>query len=205
MKRNFLALVTSAAYLSTAFLAVGCQPKEPGPSVGPQANRPAPVTIVAGAEPSEQQRADLLAAKDALFQRLSGKLMAAMAEGPAQAIGVCQKEAPELALAVQEELGVQIGRVGVRLRNPNNTGPDWAAPLIAARTETPVFVNLSNGHAAALLPIKLQSQCLMCHGPKEQIAPVIQSQLTKLYPNDEATGFQEGELRGWFWVEKPAS
>ena len=184
MNRSVLASTASTTLLSTALLSIGCQPKETPPAVGPQANQPAPITIDADSTPTEQQRADLLAAKDALFQRLSGKLMAAMAQGPVEAIVVCQKEAPEIALAVNEELGVKIGRVGVRLRNPNNIGPDWAAPLIAARTDTPVFVNLSNGHAAALLPIKLQAQCLMCHGPKEQIAPVIQSQLTKLYPND---------------------
>jgi hypothetical protein len=34
-----------------------------------------------------------------------------------------------------------------------------------------------------------------------QIAPVIAEQLAKLYPDDQATGFLEGELRGWFWVE----
>ncbi len=104
--------------------------------------------------------------------------------------------------AVGAEHGVHIGRIGVRLRNPSNTGPAWAASLIESRADTPVFVNLSNNSAAALLPIKLQSQCLMCHGSKEQIAPIIQQQLTKLYPNDEAVGFQEGELRGWFWIEK---
>lgn len=71
-----------------------------------------------------------------------------------------------------------------------------------AKVDTPQFVTLTNGDAAALLPIKLQAQCLMCHGPKEQIAPVIQDQLVKLYPNDEAIGFKEGELRGWFWIEK---
>jgi hypothetical protein len=25
------------------------------------------------------------------------------------------------------------------------------------------------------------------------------------YPKDQATGFKEGDLRGWFWVEVPPS
>ncbi len=161
--------------------------------------------IVADSQPTEDQRAELLAAKDALFQKLSGRLMEAMTQGPAEAIAVCQKEATQIASTVGEEQKVKIGRIGVRLRNPNNTGPAWAASLIQSKTDTPVFANLSNGSAAALLPIKLQSQCLMCHGPTEQIAPVIQEQLAKLYPDDQAVGFQEGELRGWFWIEKPSS
>jgi len=76
--------------------------------------------------------------------------------------------------------------------------------LTQGDVDTPEFVSLSNGHAAALLPIQLQAQCLMCHGPKDQIAPAITQQLTMLYPNDQATGFQEGELRGWFWIERPS-
>ena len=30
-----------------------------------------------------------------------------------------------------------------------------------------------------------------------------EEQLTKFYPNDETTGFKEGELRGWFWIDLP--
>jgi len=204
MNRTRLTIIARATCLSTAIFVVGCQQKESPTSADPKANEPDEVTIVADSEPTEQQRAELLAAKDALFQRLSGKLMSAMSQGPAEAIAVCQKEATKIAMAVGEEQGVKIGRVGVRLRNPQNMGPAWAAPMINTKNETPVFANLSNGSAAALLPIKLQAQCLMCHGPKEQIAPVIQDQLTKLYPDDKATGFYEGELRGWFWVEKPS-
>jgi hypothetical protein len=41
----------------------------------------------------------------------------------------------------------------------------------------------------------------MCHGPSESLAPDIKEKLATLYPQDQATGFSEGELRGWFWVE----
>ena len=193
------------ACLSVAVLSLGCQRDGLAPPAQSQSDVIGEVAIVADSEPTELQRTELLAAKDALFQQLSDKLRQAMSQGPAQAIVVCQQEASKIAMAVGEEQGVEIGRVGVRLRNPSNTGPEWAAPMIASQRDTPFFANLSNGNVAALLPIKLQPQCLMCHGPKEQIAPIIRDQLTKLYPDDEATGFQEGELRGWFWIEKPSS
>lgn len=64
---------------------------------------------------------------------------------------------------------------------------------------------LSNQQAAALLPIKLQPQCVMCHGPSEQILPEVKSALVDRYPQDQATGFEIGELRGWFWIELPLS
>lgn len=143
----------------------------------------------------------LLAAKDALFTKLSGKLMQTMAEqGPVAAIAVCNQEAPKIAATVSEEHNVQIGRIGVRLRNPKNAAPQWAEEWVAAKTDTPKFLTLADGKQAALLPIKLQATCLMCHGPKEQIAAEVLSELAKLYPEDQATGFHEGELRGWFWI-----
>ncbi|WP_231603651.1 c-type heme family protein [Neorhodopirellula pilleata] len=182
---------------------VGCSSKEKfDPVVASGEEREA--TIVPGQSPSEEAKAELLAAKEALFTRLSGRLMEAIANrGPAAAIAVCQQEAPTIAKEVGAEQGLQIGRVGVRLRNPNNVAPSWAAELVRDKTELPMFVTLDNGHAAALLPIKLQTQCLMCHGPNDQIPQMIQEQLTRQYPNDQATGFQEGELRGWFWIDSP--
>lgn len=160
------------------------------------------VTIATGVEPSEAQRLRLVAAKEALFTQLSQRLMEAMMEGgPAKAIEVCQREAPQIAASVGESERVVIGRVGVRLRNPKNTAPAWAADWIESRAVEPRFAVLSNQRAAALLPIKLQSQCLVCHGPADQLMPEIKKQLVDRYPQDQATGFQEGELRGWFWVE----
>jgi len=29
--------------------------------------------------------------------------------------------------------------------------------------------------------------------------------LAAKYPMDQATGFKEGDLRGWFWIEVPPS
>jgi mono/diheme cytochrome c family protein len=36
--------------------------------------------------------------------------------------------------------------------------------------------------------------CAACHGTN--IAPGVQAKLAELYPNDQATGFKPGELRG---------
>ena len=181
----------------------GCAPKNSG-KIQESGTEDKPAKIVEGESPSEASKEKILAAKEALFAKLSGRLKEVMAsQGPVAAIAVCQQEAPAIAKAVSEEHGLQIGRTGVRLRNIGNVAPTWAEGMVRDKSDTPMFVTLDNEHAAALLPIKLQAQCLVCHGPKEQIAPVIQEQLTKLYPNDQATGFQEGELRGWFWIDLP--
>lgn len=158
--------------------------------------------IIAGANVSESEKSSMLAAKEELFKRLSNRLMTVMSEGgPVAAIEVCHIEAKSLAAEVGKEANVNIGRTGVRLRNVSNQPPVWAQKLVAERTETPVFAKLSNDQAVALLPIKLKVQCLMCHGSSETISPDVKQKLALLYPQDRATGFSEGELRGWFWVE----
>ena len=192
--------------LSLYVILVGCSQTSSTPmSVGSRSET-APLTIVDGGEPSESERQAMLAAKDELFNRLSSRLMEVMGgQGPAAAIAVCQKEATQIATEVGVANQLRIGRTGVRLRNQQNTPPVWAESLVEAATDSPQFVRFSDGSAGALLTIKLQSQCLMCHGPQDQIAPIIKDQLAKLYPKDEATGFREGDLRGGFWIEVPAS
>ena len=150
-----------------------------------------------------QERAAL--AKDALFNELSTRLLAAMSNGgPAKAIEVCSKLAPKLAKEVGEQHHVLIGRTAVRLRNSSNLPPEWAEPLLKDLPTKPVVQDLENGSTGVLFPILLKVQCLTCHGPDDKIASEIRTELTRLYPNDKATGFQEGDLRGWFWVEVPA-
>ena len=43
--------------------------------------------------------------------------------------------------------------------------------------------------------------CLNCHG--EHIPPEVDAKLKELYPNDQARGFKEGDLRGAFTLAKP--
>lgn len=144
-------------------------------------------------------------ARDALFNELSTRLLAAMSNGgPAKAIEVCSKLAPKLAKEVGEQHHVSIGRTAIRLRNENNRPPAWAEPLLKDLPTKPVVQDLENGSTGVLFPILLKVQCLTCHGPDDKIAAEIRTELARLYPNDKATGFQEGDLRGWFWVEVPA-
>lgn len=209
MKLTGLSNLVWTCCVIASFATLGCSGEQANPDQAKNAPSDsdafdAAVSIVEGETPSEEQRQAMLQAKDALFQKLSGRLMQTMGtEGPAAAISVCQKEAPDLAAEVGDSEGLKIGRTGVRLRNQKNQPPEWARQLTKDRIDTPTFVKLTNGHSAALLPIKLQSQCLMCHGAKDQIAPEVKEQLAQLYPEDQAVGFAEGELRGWFWIEKP--
>jgi len=130
-----------------------------------------------------------------------------MAQGPLEAMGACQLEAPAIAAALSQD-GIRLGRTSHRLRNPANSGPDWVSPILADyladdSDRTPRTVPLPNGRSGFVEPILVQPLCLTCHGTA--IAPDVAARIEKLYPDDEAVGFEVGDLRGVFWVELPAS
>lgn len=152
------------------------------------------------------QRARAEGARDLLASGLVGRLTQEVsAQGHAAAIRVCKTEAPLLAADVSRSEQVTIGRTSFKLRSRMNRVPDWAEPYVAQKRAEPAYLAHADGRFAALLPIRVQAACLACHGPAEQIAPDVKELLAREYPSDQATGFKEGDLRGWFWVEVPAA
>ncbi len=120
--------------------------------------------------------------------------------GPAGAIAVCSEAAPRVTEQVGHDQGVRIGRTSFKVRNPKNKPPKWAEPLVEKRVAEASSVDLPGGGHGVLLPIRLKRICLGCHGPVEQIAEPVRAAIERAYPDDQATGFHEDELRGWFWV-----
>ena len=146
--------------------------------------------------------ADLLAP---FKQDLQKALKSGLAEGPAAAIQVCRVKAPGIADALSVD-GVQMGRSSHKLRNPDNTAPDWVSPIMQtylddASSRKPRAVELAGGHWGYVEPIMLQPLCLTCHG--SELAPDVAERIASLYPEDKATGFETGDLRGVFWLEFP--
>lgn len=194
---------------------VGCrQATEEGPA-GVESARPrqqgaegaqAGWQLVAESELSTRQAAQrdrALSARDAMFTSLKTRLTEVVGSaGPAAAIDVCSKEAPQIAERVAREHRLEIGRTSFRLRNPDNEPPEWARPLVERRVEQPRFLT-SDGTLAVLLPIRMQDQCLLCHGAEQAIPEPVKTALNDVYPEDRATGFADGDLRGWFWIEVP--
>jgi hypothetical protein len=151
------------------------------------------------------QHEKALAARDAMSTSLKGRLMEVIgSKGPAAAISVCSKEAPQIAEQISQEHGLKIGRTSFRLRNTDNTPPKWAAQLVVDRVSEPTYLT-QEGKLAALLPIRIQAPCLMCHGSEDTIPLSVKDAISENYPKDQATGFQIGDLRGWFYVEVPAT
>lgn len=142
---------------------------------------------------------------------LAGTLMGRVSEvmkkeGPAGAVKVCNLEASGLTEQVGNKHGVEIGRTSHRLRNPDNQPPDWARAfdLVDTGVDSQVVLKSNHDDLAVFTPIFLGEKCATCHGPRDEIDPSIRKKLNERYPNDQATGFEPGDLRGWFWVESPS-
>ncbi len=137
--------------------------------------------------------------------QLKGALQAGMAEGPVSAIDVCAVKAPQIAASLSTN-GVRMGRTSHKLRNPANVAPAWAREILETYLEEPaqrkpVTVALGNSLMGHEEPIVAQPMCLACHGGT--LAPDIALAIDTTYPEDRATGFEAGDLRGIFWVEYP--
>lgn len=142
-----------------------------------------------------------------LKQELKQALLTGMQEGPVHAISVCKDQAPVIAASLSVA-GTRIGRTSHRLRNPANVAPGWVDAALQSYLKkgadrTPVTVSLPNAREGYVEPIVLQPLCVVCHG--KSLAPEVEAQINATYPEDAATGFEVGDLRGVFWVEYSAS
>ena len=104
--------------------------------------------------------------------------------------------------------GIRVGRTSDRLRNPENRSPEWVRPILEdylanPLERTPRSLPLAEGRTGYVEPIVMQSLCLTCHG--DALAEDVSAEIERLYPEDEAVGFEVGELRGVFWLELPAT
>ena len=150
------------------------------------------------------------AAVAALATALKSELSTAMAAGgPPQAIDVCHSRAPAIAAEISQQQGVEVSRVSLRNRNPDNAPRDWQVGVLKtfqARLEAgedagsltwQEIAETDGGRVFRFMKaIPTQPLCLACHGTA--IAPAVQDKLAEWYPDDRATGFSEGDLRGAF-------
>ena len=148
-------------------------------------------------------------------QTLSSNLMTAMqAGGVAQAVPFCNVNAYPLTDSMAQHHKVKVRRTALRYRNSNNAPADpelivlehFQAELDAGRQPGPSLSAISNEEVAFYSPILLVSQCTKCHGDvEEEIGEENYELIRSMYPEDLATGFKEGELRGMWSLILPRS
>lgn len=150
------------------------------------------------------------------FGRLSGALAEAISkEGPAKALSVCSEKAPQIAKDVAAAHGVTLRRATNKPRNPKNSADEiekaamevFLAALENQENPNPQVITHADGSRDFLAPIVLGNPlCLQCHGtPGKDIGPENLAAIKKIYPEDKATGYQLGDLRGLWRITFPAS
>jgi len=144
------------------------------------------------------------AAADELGQALRRRLLEAMAHGGAEeAAEVCAQEARTLTLQIAERHQVRVGRHSLRMRGAA-PAPAWVQAWVETQGERGAagavgIAEVDGGHARVLRPIAVEGPCLTCHG--ENISAEVDAILRRLYPEDHATGYRLGDLRGALWAE----
>jgi len=164
--------------------------------------------------------AEVAAAKAAIKEfagALQMELKTAMkAGGPIAAIGVCNTQAMPITAQISADRGMALSRVSLKNRNPANAANDWQSAVLEdfeqkklvgkditklAWSET---VKVDDGQEFRFMKaVPTGEVCLKCHGT--QIAPEVSQILASLYPEDRATGYKEGDIRGAFVVTQKLS
>ncbi len=201
--------MTSSRLLSLLVLTACAAPEDaPAP---PEAYD---ITPEAAPTDTEISRVSAVAAPvaGALTQTLGGNLMAAIeADGHVGAMEFCNVQAMPLTAQVTEEQGLEVKRTSWRVRNPDNA-PDslevqalahFAAQAEAGEAPEPWVQAVPAGGWRYYQPLPTGDLCLSCHGSPEQLGDGVQQALDRLYPDDEATEFNAGELRGLLRVSVP--
>lgn len=142
----------------------------------------------------------------ATFKSMAGEVEKNMKEGGVvQAAPYCNAHASDLTAAMEEKFNVAIKRTSLKLRNESNAPNDAEKAMLeqfegmlADGEEVIPFVELDeNGLPHFYAPIKLKDKCVACHGVLgETMQQETDAIIKVLYPNDQAVGFKEGELRG---------
>jgi len=145
---------------------------------------------------------------------LKGELQEAMkAGGPINAISVCNEKAPGIAASLSEDSGWSVGRSSHMLRNPDNAPDAFTAAAMddflarIAEGESPedlaaaAIVEEGGQQVFHLVKaIPTAGMCLKCHGAN--IDEEVTAKLDELYPEDQARGFSNGDMRGVFTLSK---
>ncbi|MGE0700426.1 MAG: DUF3365 domain-containing protein [Hyphomicrobiaceae bacterium] len=143
--------------------------------------------------------------------RLKGELSTAIrTDGAANAISLCQTVSPDISTELGDASGFEVVRTSLRLRNPENAPGAWELEVLRSFEQQATAgsdPDKLEQYAEEVTPegdrlwrymrgIAVGDVCLSCHGT--EIKADVKSELVRYYPDDKATGYKLGELRGAF-------
>jgi Protein of unknown function (DUF3365) len=150
------------------------------------------------------------------MQTLGGTLKKQLEAGsPESAISVCKRIAPAMAAGYSKD-GRVVKRVSLKNRNPLIGLPDqWERQVLedfdrdfhdgkpAADIEKIAIVDDPDGRWFRYMKaIPTQPMCLQCHGTSNDIPAGVKAVLAEEYPEDKATGYKVGDIRGAISIKR---
>lgn len=139
------------------------------------------------------------------FQSLSTELMNTVNQGGFEAaIDYCNINAIPITTKLETTYGVKIKRVGTKIRNELNKPDEIEAEVIKMfqanidnnKDTNPVVMKINNNYHYFNY-IRTKAMCLNCHGTQgETMQESVYKKILEKYPNDQAIGYKEKDLRG---------
>lgn len=162
-----------------------------------------------------EERAEKAATE--LVGTLLGEVQRAMKEGgPAGAVRTCAEKAQPLTASVAAAHGVGLRRVTDRPRNPVDAPDAYERAVLrrfqemaddgtlgAGTVHTEIVTEDGMKILRYLKPITIKKPCLACHAPAEALDAEVRDAIAERYPDDRATGYAAGDLRGAISVSVP--
>ncbi len=172
----------------------------------PQSN--APVELTEAEEQAYLERGKAMATQS--FAVLSSQLQQALQKGGVEhAAAYCNTVAYPLVDSLSKANNAVIRRTSRKIRNPKDAPTELEAAMLGeyhARANAgaplkPVVKPIDANTVAFYAPILMQALCLKCHGKLgETMAEEDYAIIKSLYPQDEAIGYAEGDLRGMWSI-----
>lgn len=165
---------------------------------------------------TEKYKAELSGYAKEYMMGLKSVLVKNMQEGGAmKAINVCSDTAADMSNIYSEQNNVIVKRVSSKNRNENNKPDSFEAKAILyfedllksgkLTSDVSIIENIEIDKKDIVKfaqPIIVEAPCLNCHGTYEQISKEAAEVINAKYPNDKATGYNIGDLRGVISVTK---
>ncbi len=147
----------------------------------------------------------------ATFKAFVEHIKAKSQEGGLPAVlNFCHDNALKLTDSMSSVYHVKIKRTSHKLRNPYNAPDENEKKVLNAylslmeKSEKPqaVVKKDEKGNVHFYAPIFIKQDCMKCHGePGKDIPEKVYKMIKEKYPEDQATGFKVGDLRGIWDIE----
>lgn len=130
--------------------------------------------------------------------------------GVKEAVEVCSKKAPDIAEKLSLKTSWQVKRVSLKARNQQNAVPNsWETSVLKEFNQRQLNgesvikmakADIVNNEFRFMKAQGVEPLCLTCHG--RNLSEETKEALAKHYPEDKATGYALGEVRGAFSLTK---